>query len=165
MPCFQEQVRGLTELHPNISCHAFPVGAQVNIVLLAALAKNLGSTNCFCMWSPSADLKYIFVLCSDYGFVSCISMPLWCVLCFDFPCPHVSSVLLCISLVAVCLPLSVSVFLSVLLPLVTSPGLLHPLSPHLFLVLSLVCVHLVCSCVKLSITLVMLSLITLEVKP
>ena len=44
--------------------------------------------------------------------------------------------------VHVCLPLSVSVFSSVL-PLVTSPGLLPPLSPHLFLILSLVSVYIV----------------------
>ena len=45
--------------------------------------------------------------------------------------------------VHVCLPLSVSVFSSVVPPLVISPGLLPPLSPHLFLVSSLVSVYLV----------------------
>ena len=61
MPCFQGQVRGLTELHPNISCHAFPVGKQVNMVLSGALAKSLCSTNFFCLWSPSTGLEYIRV--------------------------------------------------------------------------------------------------------
>ena len=51
--------------------------------------------------------------------------------------------LLCIPLVAVCLPLSGSVFSSVLPPLVTSPGLFPPISPHLFLVSLLVSVYLV----------------------
>ena len=73
------------------------------------------------------------------------SMSLCCVLlCLMFWFSIVSfKCLLCIPLVAVCLPLSVSVFSSVLPPLVTSPGLFPPISPHLFLVSLLVSVYLV----------------------
>ena len=45
---------------------------------------------------------------------------------------------------SVCQPCSLLVFSSVLLPLVTTPGLLPTLSPHLFLVGSSVSVYLVC---------------------
>ena len=76
---------------------------------------------------------------------------LLCLLCFDFPCPHVSFKFSCAF--SYVLP-SVSLCLLVLFPprfllcafslLVTTPGLLSPLTPHLFLVLSLVSVYLVC---------------------
>ena len=62
-----------------------------------------------------------------------------CLLCF-FPCFSLPP----------CTCLSPSVcqhyISSVLSPLVTTPGLLPPLSPHLFFVWSLVSVYLVCSC-------------------
>ncbi len=56
MTCYQEQVRELTEIQPNISCHAFPVRVQVNMVPIGALPESLGSINSF-VWSPSAGLE------------------------------------------------------------------------------------------------------------
>ena len=68
-----------------------------------------------------------------------------CVLCFHFPCPHVSSkFLLCSPL---WLPLSVFVpfmFSYVLLPLVTSPGILPPLSSPVPRHVISVCVFSLC---------------------
>ena len=70
-------------------------------------------------------------------FLYLISMPLCCVLCFDVSPPVYS-------LAAVCLLLSVSVFFSVLLPLVTSPGLLPPPSSPVPCLVVSVCVLSLC---------------------
>ena len=78
----------------------------------------------------------------------------FCVLCciFWFPCPLVSLVLSMSPVYSPCCSSSPSVcqcFLLCASPRVTSPGLLPPLSPHLFPVLSSVSVYTLClpSCV------------------
>ena len=88
----------------------------------------------------------LYVMFRYYGFVSSsflylISMPLCCVLCFDFPCPHVSYKFSC---VFPCCSLSVSVFFSVLPPLVTSRALLTPLSSTVHHLVISVCVFTPC---------------------
>ena len=102
---------------------------------------------CFCIWFWF--LVFDHVLCHVLFFrtLMCplsfpVYFPCWismpscvsCPLSFSYILPSGSLCLLYCSL---------HVF-SVLLPLVTSPGLLPPLSPHLFLVMSLVSVYLVC---------------------
>ena len=108
--------------------------------------------SCLCCVLVSGLWFLVFDLC--LCIMSCVS-------CFVFPCPHVSfkfpcvfpllnfHALLCLLSFKflLCsplwLPLSVVLFPSCFLcapPLVTPPGLLPPLSPHLFLVLSLVSV-------------------------
>ena len=83
----------------------------------------------------------VISLCHGSRFMSLCCVLLCHVLIFHaLLCPFTVSCVL--PSVQVCLPLSVSVFSSVLPPLITPPGLLPPLSPHLFLIPLLVSVHL-----------------------
>ena len=90
------------------------------------------------------SVESCLLLCSDFGFMSLYHVLLCLVLIFHDPlCPLSFSYVLPSG--SLCLQsCSLLVFSSVLLPLVTTPGLLPPLSLHLFLVGSSVSVYLVC---------------------
>ena len=81
----------------------------------------------------------------------CLCFMSCCVLCFELPWPLVSLFQQCLLCIPRC-SLSPSVCQCLLLcaspPLITSPGLLPPLPPHLFLVFSVCVLRLFPSCLR-----------------